>query len=243
MLMTRRGGHVTESFSINLVGGHVLLDVNGVRTLLDTGSQVSFGNVASLTLFGREHPVPRTLLGRVSIDELRDGLRRHTPVPPSFDFDALLGVDLLAGTTIELDWAGGRLRVAGAGPRRATPGPPPLLPSATIEVNGRRVRAALDTGAWRSYLLPAVAEGLQRTGTFEDYNPVFGVIRPELVHARMRLRGTEKELEVGVAPPELAMVLHALRASVLLGNDVLSAAGTVRMAIGSGAPVAEEVDA
>lgn len=234
---------MTESFSMDLVGGHVLLDVHGVRALLDTGSQVSFGRVASLTLLGREHPIPPTLLGRVSIDELRDGLRKHTPVPASFDFDALMGLDLLAGTTLELDWAGGTLRVTGAGTHRARPGSPPLLPYATIEVNGRRVRAALDTGAWRSYLLPAVAEGLQRTGTFQDFNPVFGVIRPELVHARMRLRGTEKALEVGVAPPELAMVLHALRASVLLGNDLLSAAGTVRMAIGSAAPLAEEVDA
>jgi hypothetical protein len=222
----------TETIPMTLVGGHVLLDVAGVTTLLDTGSQLSFGSVPSLRLLGREHPIAPDLLGRATVTSLRDGLRRHTPVPPTFDFDALVGVDVLAGTTLELDWARGKMRLRTDERRTRENALPPMLPSGTLELNGRTVRVAFDTGAWRSYALPALVEDLPRCGMFEDYNPIFGSIRPQLVRVRTRLARKEQEIEIGVAPEPLAQVIESLGADMLVGNDVMALARKVQLKIG-----------
>lgn len=222
----------TETIPMTLVGGHVLLDVAGVTALLDTGSQLSFGNVPSLRLLGRERPIAPDLLGRATIASLRDGLRRHTPVPQAFDFDALIGLDVLAGTTLELDWPRGMMRVRADAPGRRRNGAPPMLPSGPLELNGRTVRAAFDTGAWRSYVLPALVDGVPRCGTFEDYNPIFGQIRPDLVRVRTRFVRKEQELDIGVAPAVLAQVIEAVGADMLVGNDVLATVGKVKLEIG-----------
>ena len=50
-----------QTIPFKLVGGHVLLNLDGVTTFLDTGSRVSFGSVRSLSILGTElDPVRQT---------------------------------------------------------------------------------------------------------------------------------------------------------------------------------------
>jgi len=94
----------TQTIPFKLVGGHVLLDLDGVPTFLDPGSQVSFGSVRSLNVLGTDYPIRSSLDGRITVADVRDGLKKYAQVPKDFDFQALLGVDILAGTTVRLDW-------------------------------------------------------------------------------------------------------------------------------------------
>ena len=168
-------------FPFRVDGGHVVVDVEGVKVLLDTGAQVSFGRVPTLTFMGETHGLPQDCLGRCTTAELVDGLRRHTPVSPAFDFEALLGLDILAGRMLSLDWVRGVLTVEGRGTGLGTTRNGPLPGTTVIGVGGREMDAFIDTGAWRTYLVPEVAEGMPRIGTFQDYNPILGVIDPDLV--------------------------------------------------------------
>ncbi|BDG08601.1 pepsin/retropepsin-like aspartic protease family protein [Anaeromyxobacter paludicola] len=211
----------TETIPLEFEGGHVLLNLGGVRTFLDTGSQFSFGDVPSLRLLGRDHPIQPDLLGQATIASLRSGLQSHTPLPRSAVFDALVGLDVLRGTTLEFNWSAKELRVT-ASSQHSNGSAVPHLPMGTIEVNGKTVTAALDTGAWRSYLVPELAEEVPRTGAFEDYNPILGVLRPELVRTRTVFLGQEQTLDLGVAPPRLAELIRTMGASVLVGNDLMS---------------------
>ena len=209
----------TQGIPFHRDAGHVLLDLGGVTTLLDTGSPLSFGDVPEVALLGKRYSLRPELPGGITVRPTVEGLRRDTPVSASFTFQALLGLDILAGLTLELDWEAGQLTVTRAHDGAASRGR--VLSLADVEVEGRRLAGFVDTGAWRTYLVPEAAAGLPRTGSFRDYNPILGVITPHLVKARLGYEGHERVLEVGEAPPTLATMIRSAGADVLVGTDVL----------------------
>ena len=226
----------TQTIPFKLVGGHVLLDLDGVTTFLDTGSQVSFGSVRSLNLLGTDYPIRSSLDGHITVADVRDGLKRYAQVPKGFDFQALLGVDLLAGTTVKLDWKRERMTLT----RNATTTVAllkavlPPIPRGTLMVGRKRVRAIIDTGAWTSYLHPDLTVGMRKVGRLRDYNPILGGFPTALVRAQIALRKWSGSLPVGVATPGLVKVLGALDVQAIVGNDILVKAGVVQMAFDSG---------
>ena len=226
----------SQAIPFKLVGGHVLLNLDGVTTFLDTGSQVSFGSVRSLNLLGTDHPIRSSLDGRITVADVRDGLKRYAQVPKDFDFQALLGVDILAGTTVTLDYKRERMTftrnpTATVGLLKATL---PPIPRGTLMVGTKKVTAILDTGAWTSYLHPDLTVGLRKIGRLRDYNPILGGFSTGLVRAQIRLRKWGGSLSVGVATPGLVQVLEILDVQAIVGNDILAKAGVVRMDIGVG---------
>lgn len=227
----KKEGVTRQIVPFHVDAGHVVLDLGGVKTLLDTGSQLSFGDVPELELLGVKFKLHPDILGKVTVAEAVAGLRRDTPVSTAFHFDALLGLDILAGLTLELDWDAGLLTVSGTpGPRAMSRhGPSPRL--VEVDVDGTRCPGFVDTGAWRSYLVPEVAVRLPNVGVFRDYNPFLGVLTPELRKARIAFEGRETELHVGNAPPMLAAAIRSLGAQALIGTDVLVPMRRTRLVI------------
>lgn len=208
-----------QTIPFELVGGHVLLQLDGLRVLLDTGSPTSFGRANSLSLLGKTHRLNRTK-GRPQVASIIRGLRRHAPVPPSFTFDVLLGLDLLRGTNVKIDWK--RQEVTLRRSLRGRAGPP-KYPCRQVLVGRRLVRAILDTGAWRSYLHPEVAVGLRRIGSVKDYSPLLGGFTAKLVRTQVRYKGDDSLVAVGVATPELAGALDGLGVRMIVGIDIMAA--------------------
>ena len=231
MSQRKRKAVSRAKFPFQVDGGHVVVDVEGVKVLLDTGAQVSFGKVPTLTFMGETHGLPQDCLGHCTTADLVAGLRRHTPVSPAFDFEALLGLDILAGRTITLDWVRGVLTVEGRGTGLGTTRNGPLPGTTVIGVDGREMAAFIDTGAWRTYLVPEIAEEMQRIGTFRDYNPIFGAIAPDLVEVEVAFQGRRASLSVGVATDDLAMAIRGGRGNVLIGTDILVPMGETVMEI------------
>ena len=152
----------TQTIPFKLVGGHVLLDLDGVTTFLDTGSQVSFGSVRSLSILGIDYPIRSSMDGRITVGSVRDGLKKYAQVPKDFDFQALLGVDILAGTTVKLDWKRERLTITrnAASTVVLLKAVLPPIPRGTLMVGRKKVTAILDTGAWTSYVHPDLCRWL-----------------------------------------------------------------------------------
>jgi hypothetical protein len=231
MSQRKRKAASRAKFPFQVDGGHVVVDVEGVKVLLDTGAQVSFGRVPTLAFMGETHGLPQDCLGRCTTAELVDGLRRHTPVSPAFDFEALLGLDILAGRTITLDWVRGVLTVEGSGTGAGTTRNGPLPGTTVVGIGGAEMAAFIDTGAWRTYLVPEVAERMARTGKFQDYNPLLGVLSPDLVGVDVDFQGHRAALFVGVATDGLAMAIRGGSAKVLIGTDILVPTGEMVMEI------------
>ena len=218
----------TQRVSFKLVSGHVLLDLDGITTLLDTGSPVSFGTVPEVTILGTKHRLRRSIGGDAHFSDILVGLKRFAGVPSAFDFQVLLGRDLLAGKRLKLDWQSRVMTITEPStPGTVRAGAP--LRRGDLMVGGKRVRAILDTGAWRSYLPPDVAVGLERVGRGQDYNPVLGGITTDLVWARVRFRGWSGAVTMGIITHEHIAAFGERDAQAIVGNDILAKAGPLRM--------------
>ena len=79
--------------------------------------------------------------------------------------------------------------------------------------------------------MPEVAEGMPRIGTFQDYNPILGVIEPDLVEVEVDFQGHRASLAIGVATDGLAMAIRGGRGKVLIGTDILVPMGKTVMEI------------
>ena len=224
----------SQTIPFKLSGGHVLLNLDGVTTFLDTGSQVSFGSVRCLNLLGTDYPIRSSLDGRITVADVRDGLKKYAQVPKGFDFQALLGVDILAGTTVKLNWKREKMTITRTAASSVVllKAVLPPIPRGTLMVGKKKVTAILDTGAWTSYLHPDLTVGLRKAGRLRDYNPILGGFSTGLVRAQIALRKWSGSLPVGVATPGLVEVLEILDVQAIVGNDILAKAGMVRMDIG-----------
>ncbi len=211
--------------------GHVLLDLDGVRTILDTGSTMSFGSVPGVNFAGAIHPLHPTFRRGKTIDQICALLRQHTPASESFAATALIGLDVLRGKRLELDWERCILKVSvpeDSGAAR----PEPKIPRTTVKIGDQEFRAIIDTGAWLSYLLPDVAPGPYQAGPVTDYNPMIEVMNVDRHEVKVSFGGRTRTLTVGIATPRLVPMIRAEGVQVLIGNDILHWAGITIMDIG-----------
>lgn len=223
-----------QTIPFKLVGGHVLLQLDGVTTFLDTGSQVSFGSVRSLSILGTDYPIRSSMDGRITVGVVRDGLKKYAQVPKDFDFQALLGMDILAGTTLTLDCKRERMTITRNAASTAVllKAVLPPIPRGTLMVEKKKVTAIIDTGAWTSYLHPDLTVGMRKVGRLRDYNPILGGFATGLVQARVRFRRWKGSLPVGVATPGLVCMLDAMNVLAIVGNDILASTGSFSMDVG-----------
>ena len=217
----------TLQFPFTLVAGHVILDVGGRPVLFDTGCPSSFGEPGVLEPLapGRELPgsvPPFTLEGASA------GIGELAGAGPGFRVDALLGCDLLAGCTVDLDWQSGVLIVALPGGVPPPSSPFTCVPRMVVTLDGRQVDTLVDTGAWLSYVAPDLVSGAPTVGRRRDFNPSLGWFEADLVRCRFAFGHATVETDVGVAPPGVLLALSGSRCGTVVGTDLLARAGTTR---------------
>jgi hypothetical protein len=189
----------------DLVAGHILTRVRDRRVLLDTGSPATFGRC----------------------DRLR--LRQLPGVSPQFDFDVLLGTDLLWGHRIVLDFAARLLRMDPAAGLASLP-PGAVRNRFIVEdllVWGAPVRAVIDTGAPVSYLATSLSGGFRPAGRARDFFHGEGDFEVPLRRGRAVFRGREVEVSFAEPPASVAMAMRLLGVDAIVGTDLLEQVGVV----------------
>jgi hypothetical protein len=201
-----------------MVDGHVIIEYDGRRVLLDTGSPASLGPTGTWQFCG----VPVTLAdGGLGITPAQIGEWVGTRV------DVLLGADVLSRLrfTIDLDedGSGGHVRFE----RPAAAGPSIDLaefmgiPIATVTVGDEPVRAIVDIGAKLSYLDAQMAAAFAVTGSERDFYPGIGAFRTDVRVVPIEIAGCTVELRCGVLPDSLRMTLAMADTRAILGTELL----------------------
>lgn len=232
-------------FPFSLVAGHVLCEMDGKRVLVDTGSPFSLGREHTMRLLGA--PTELAAAGPVpTIDSIAEEIRALSGAPADFDFDVLLGCDVLAGRTMELDWSRSLLSVEPATAGTVRPpaeDPVQRLPRIRVEVNGRVLRAFADTGAWVSYALADHVSGAAPAGRARDFLMGLGVFEARLVSTEVKLCGCAFDAVVAVAEGALEQVLRATRVDGIVGTDLMARCGRTRFVFGRAAERDDDVAA
>src|SRR5262245_17553435 len=92
-------------FPLTLISGHLILDIDGQKVLVDTGAPRSVGQPSRWTLLGREHPLLPDYLGATPA-VLSELVGTH--------IDLLLGADILGQFAFVVDTRSRRMAFAPA---------------------------------------------------------------------------------------------------------------------------------
>lgn len=232
-------------FPFSLVAGHVLCEMDGKRILVDTGSPFTIGRERTMRFLGAltDLTVPGPM---PTVEAIAAEIRSLPGVSADFDFDVLLGCDVLAGCAMAIDWDRSVLSL-NASPA-GTLLPPPedalrRLPRIWVEVNGHGFRAFADTGARVSYVVPEHVEGATAARSARDFVMGLGTFDTLLATARVRLCGREVEASVGIAGAEVLPLLRAPNVDGIVGTDLMARCGRTRFLFGRPADQEDDVAA
>jgi hypothetical protein len=203
------------TYPLTVHAGHLLMEVDGRRYLVDTGSPWSLGR-APVRLAGREFAMQSSdLMGHTC-----EALAGMVGTP----FAGLLGTDILGEFDLEVSLRDGTLTLS-EGLLEMPDGLPVELvqgvPLLECEVAGKPVRMFFDTGAPLSYLGEETVQGCAALGEAEDFHPLLGRFRVPTFSVPVTAWAQSMTVRAGQMPMVLEMALSLGGADGILGTEVL----------------------
>jgi Ca-activated chloride channel family protein len=201
------------------INGHILVEVDQDRVLIDTGSPHSVGNRPAFAFMGSEHRLQPSFQG-TTVDQVGDLVGTRITV--------LMGADILSRYDMRLHLEGGTVTFTTdslpIGRRAAHLDFFTGVPIVEVEVGGRPRRLFFDTGAKLSYLHSSLTADLPKVGREQDFFPGFGEFEVELVEQRVALCEQAFPLRFGSLPMLLETALLLAGVEGILGSAVFEGA-------------------
>ncbi len=213
------------TYQLYLLNRHLFIDLPEGRALVDTGAPFSSSTTGRLTWQNQNHGVNRGGYFGFTFDQLSAEI--------GVQVDALLGMDLLAQTTLLFDVTHRTLTAGDEMPAGFVACPYELAPMSdiplfTVTLNGQPARVLWDTGAQYGYVTDGrFFAGAEPLPGFRDFSPLFGDIdlpRSAIVpftladHDLLERCGEAPEaLGGGVSPVPMRPFLRALDIDAIVG--------------------------
>ncbi len=201
------------------INGHILVEIDQDRVLIDTGSPHSVGNRPSFTFMGSEHRLQPSFQG-TTVDQIGDLVGTRITV--------LMGADILSRYDMRLHLDGGTVTFTTdslpIGRRAAHLDFFTGVPIVEVEVGGRPRRLFFDTGAKLSYLHSSLTADLPKVGREQDFFPGFGEFAVELAEQPVGLCERVLSLRFGSLPMLLEIALLLAGVEGILGSAVFEGA-------------------
>ena len=190
------------TYKLYLLNRHLFIDLPEGRALIDTGAPFSSSTSGRLTWQNQNHGVNKGGYMGFTFDKLSAEIGAQV--------DALLGMDLLAQTTLLFDVAHRTLTAGDEMPAGFKAQPYALAPMSDIPLfhvtlNGHPARVLWDTGAQYGYVTDKkFVTGKKAAPGFKDFSPMFGDMDiPQSYTLPFVLAGHELLETVGEAPSAL----------------------------------------
>jgi hypothetical protein len=190
------------TYKLYLLNRHLFIDLPEGRTLIDTGAPFSSSTSGRLTWQNQNHGVNKGGYMGFTFDKLSAEIGAQV--------DALLGMDLLAQTTLLFDVAHRTLTAgdeipAGFKTQAYALAPMSDIPLLHVTLNGQPARVLWDTGAQFGYVTDRkFVTGLKPQPGFKDFSPMFGDLDiPQSFTLPFSLAGHDLLEHVGEAPGTL----------------------------------------
>lgn len=206
-----------KEFELLIERGHPILRLEEGLALIDTGAPQSIGLGGSFHMLGSDW---NPSSGMSSVLELVEQQLGHR-------VDWLLGHDFIKEFRIYLDYSRG---VAGLSREEIElPGGVAAdleflmgVPLLTIEYSNQLIKSILDTGAALSYASADAVDGMQPIRKQTDFYPMFGEFETEVWSLPIRVCGTDMQIEAGVLPDMLGLMVGMMSDGWILGSDLFN---------------------
>ena len=187
------------TYKLYLLNRHLFIDLPEGRALIDTGAPFSSSTSGRLTWQNQNHGVNKGGYMGFTFDKLSAEIGAQV--------DALLGMDLLAQTTLLFDVAHRTLTAgdempAGFKAQAYELAPMSDIPLFHVTLNGHPARVLWDTGAQYGYVTDRkFVTGKKAEPGFKDFSPMFGDLHiPQSYVLPFTLAGHDLLETVGEAP-------------------------------------------
>lgn len=211
---------MTKSYQINLFDGHLIIEADGLKVLVDTGSPVTIGNDTSFIFMGQQHQCTKSILGN-GVAELSELM--------GYNIDILMGLDILQQYYILINYQGKEITFSTEELPLDSEFSTPIIRGGmgevciNISVKGEIAKVALDTGAKISYIDPSYVRGEQATETRDDFHPSIGAFRTPIYCMDASISGQEFPVQFGTLPKLMAMSLSLIGIYGAIGFDLFNA--------------------
>ena len=210
---------MTKTFDINLFDGHLIIDNNGQKVLVDTGSPVTIGRSDHFMFMDQEYKSMTSLMGHdiSSISEMM-----------GYDIDVLMGLDVIGEYEMFTDYKNGKVTFSS----EKIPFEPVCTTPITREmgaicvilrVKGKDVKLALDTGAKISYIAESYTSDENETEFRKDFHPAIGQFETPIYAMEASVDGRSFPVNFGKLPSLFAMSLQMVGIEGAIGYDLFSA--------------------
>lgn len=224
-------------FTLELFNQHAIIESEGLRMLVDTGSPVSVHRKEQFMFCGKEHACATSHLG-VTPQSLTEMV--------GTEITTLLGTDLLSNYHIRWDYPARKLtfseeQIEDVGAAIALDefmG----IPIVEVDVEGKKVKCFLDSGATLSYLPPHITAGIAQDGEVEDFYPGVGTFSTPCYAVEARIGDMSFVARVGNLPAILQLSLKLGRVEGIIGYDFF-VAGPLSLDLANKRMVLEAVNA
>jgi len=215
-------------YPLIISNNHYLAQIDGRNFVIDTGSPLSFGSSRSLSFAGEtKNLLPMRALG--SRESMVNLVKTQV--------DGLIGTDFMMEHEITLDKKSMKIivdehRIIPAGSIGMGMLDAVLIkgfPNMWIELNGKHVKAVLDTGACISYASKSLVDGLPIVGTATDYNPNLGSFSTNLYEVCYSIKGLTGSISIGTLSSIYHFALERFGFYAVLGMDIFSSFEAVSM--------------
>ena len=205
-------------FPSDIIDGHIIVTINSVKYLLDTGSPISFGNVPVVSIDGKDFPLQPSAVGMTieTINRLGglqiDGLMGMN-ILKHFDARITPNKTFFSSTTFPLADNAVHLPIVDS---------IMTVPVVQIGMAGEKHRLFFDTGAKLGYLHEDLLQGHESTGETNDFYPTIGQFTVPTYRVSIDIAEQQAEtITFGVLPPPLKSLLYSGNIKGILGSELL----------------------
>lgn len=202
------------TYKIISVNGHILINSEEGKLLVDTGCPTSFCKGGRITLSENTETVPESLMG-VDATYITDNV--------GTEVIGIVGMDFISRHNMAVDLENSTLTFDCASDGW-TPIPSGLImgtPYIEMEICGRPAKVILDTGAKISYISQHYTDGLESIGTATDFNPAIGgSFQTPMYEGQAALSGKSFTIRLGHLPSLLDILRTNLGVDGFAGADI-----------------------
>ena len=196
--------------------GHLFVELDDRKFLVDTGAPSSFGVGDSVTLDSIKFPLPAAQMG-LDAETISSLVGQRV--------SGLLGADIINAFDVLLDSTSDQITFA-TDPIPLAGETVPMdefmgIPIVEAEIRGVSRRMFFDTGAQLSYLQYDAVMAFPNRGVVADFYPGFGRFETETYAVDLIVGSIPFTLRCGVLPGLLGMTLTMAGTEGIIGNEIV----------------------
>ncbi len=211
----RRGRERMRYYTLKMVNGHLIAEIEGQEVLVDTGVPISIGKEKEFYFLNQAHPLSPEFMG-VTLGTLEKMVGTH--------IGCVMGADILKKFFVTFDLPADRIsfsdqlqiKPVGAIPLTDFMG----SPIATCVIDGAEYQVFIDTGTKLSYISQKIAAKYTSIGKETDFYPGLGEFETQVFNIPLTLGDVQLELRCGVLPELLETTLRVTGKSGIIGTEL-----------------------